>query len=207
MQEFQPIPVFVKQSNIDETIRQWDERKDYFQSIVNRYKALNILAPLLENDLVNMMNTPKEFIVNKITQGTDFNLGGLKLDAEKVFELVEKPAGSIEFIEFIEASKKQNSTEKWFYRHAYFFIVVDGLVEIKPEEIEKIKTQNTVFLSSQKDKDIYDLLASICSEINNLNKLQKINNIQDTLFRELIEINSNTGLTSIKDNFLTFYNK
>lgn len=207
MQEFQPIPVFVKQNEIDRVVQQWDERKDYFQSIVNRYKTLNIGAPMLENDLGHLMNTPKEFIVNKITQGTEFNLGGLKLDGEKAFDLLEKPAGTIEFIEFIETSKRKDSTEKWFYRHAYFFVVVDGLVEIKPEEFEKIKTQNTVFLSSQKDKDIYDLLSTICDSINSLNRLQGVDHFPEKLFTELLDINHNTGIATIKDNFLKIYSR
>lgn len=207
MQEFQPIPVFVKQNEIDRVVQQWDERKDYFQSIVNRYKTLNIGAPMLENDLGHLMNTPKEFIVNKITQGTEFNLGGLKLDGEKAFDLLEKPSGCIDFVNTIENAKKHDSSIKWFYRHAYFFVIVDGLVEIKPEEFEKIKTQNTVFLRSQKEKDIYELLSNLCESINALNELQTIHHIDDALFKQLIQTNSITGEVSIRENFLNIYNR
>lgn len=207
MPEFQPIPVFIKQSEIDHALQQWEERKDYFQSIINKYKLLNIEAPLLENDLGHLMNTPKEFIVNKITQGTEFNLGGLKLDGEKAFDLLEKPSGCIDFVNTIENAKKHDSSIKWFYRHAYFFVILDGLVEIKPEEFEKIKTQNTVFLRSQKEKDIYELLSNLCESINALNKLQTIHHIDDALFKQLIQTNSNTGEVSIRENFLNIYNR
>lgn len=207
MPEFQPITLFVNQGEIDLALRQWDERKDYFQSIVNKYKLLNIAAPLLENDLVEMMNAPKEFLVKKITEGNKLNIGGMKLEADKAFDLIEKPTGCIEFINTIENAKKHDSAIKYYYRHAYFFVIVDGLVEIKPEELEKITTQNTVFLRSQKEKDIYDLLSSLCESINALNKVQKINHIQDTLFRDLINVNPSTGHTSINESFLKIYNR
>lgn len=206
MSKFQPIPVFVKQGQIDQILNEWDERKNFFQEIVDRYKILNLTSPLHENDLVEMMNYPKEFIVKKITKANEFNLGGMKLDASKAFDLLEKPVGSVEFIEFIEASKRKEVPEKWFYRHAYFFVILDGLVEIKPDEIEKINNQQTVFLKCQKDKDIYDLLSTICNSINDLNKLQGVDHFPEKLFTKLLDINPNTGITSIKDEFLTIYN-
>ncbi len=206
MSEFQPIPVFKNEGQINQTLIQWDDKRDYFQAIVNQYKKLNIEAPLLQNDLVEMTNKPKDFLVKKITKGNGFSLGNIKLEADKAFDLLEKPDGSLEFIDFIEASKKQSNSEKWFFRHAYFFIITDGLVEIDPKELEKINTQNTVFLTSQKEKDIYDLLVSLCESINSLNKIQHINHVEEHIFTNLIEINPNTSFASIKDNFLKFYN-
>lgn len=207
MKEFQPIPVFVKESEINQELSQWDERRSYFQSIVNKYKALNIETPLLENDLVEMMNKPKEFLVKKFTKGNGVDFGGIKLEADKAFDLLEKPPGCIEFVEFIENSKLSDSPVKWYYRHAFFFNIVDGLIEIKPAEFEKVKKQYTVYLKSQKDKDIYDLLGSLCDSINSLNKIQHINHLDEHIFKNLIEINPKTSFASIKDSFLNFYNR
>lgn len=207
MSKFEPIAIFVKQSEMDAQLSQFNERKDYFQAIVNRYNQSELAEPLEVNDLYDLLNAPKLFILKKVTKGVDFNLGGIKLDDEKAFDLLEKPKGAVELVDYIEASKTATNSRKFFYRHANLFVIVDGLVELDPAELERIKTSFTVYLKTQKEKDIFDLLTSLCESINKLNELERLHHIDEKLFRDLIINNPNTETVSVRPDFLTIYNK
>lgn len=207
MTDFQPIAVFVKQSEMNTQLSQIDERKEYLQVIVDMYNQADISEPLQENDLFDLVNTPKDFLIKKITKDIEFNLGGLKLDAEKVFALLEKPKGTIELLEYIETSKSANDRTKFLYRHASQFVLIDGTVELSPTALESIEQSFTVYVKDQKEKDFFDLLTSICKSINDLKNIKRIYNIDEALFRDLIALDRHTETVSVNLNSLNFYRR
>lgn len=65
---------------------------------------------------------------------------------------------------------------------------------------------STVLLTSQKEKDIHEILVNITDCLNLLNELRQAHKISDELFSELMQIDLITGEASIKADFLTIYN-
>jgi hypothetical protein len=57
-----------------------------------------------------------------------------------------------------------------------------------------------------KVKQLEKLLQSTCDSINNVNELSERFNIDDNLFRNLLDTNKSTGKTFIKEGFLQIYN-
>lgn len=204
MAKFTPIPVFVDQSSIDNQVILYEERKSFFQTLADMYGNIENIEPLLENDLPALVNNPKQFFLNKL-KCNELSLGGLKIEDSKAFDMVEKPTGVLELIGYIEDSKKQQSANKYFSRHAALFAVNDGVVDIATKELERLNSQHTIFLNTQEEKDVYDLLMSVADKINILQETKRIWNIEDKFFTEIFKVERSTDKVSLNYDSLRLF--
>lgn len=93
---FEKVLLSKNQGAIDSEIFQLQPKKVYFQSFVDRLQTIGVIAA--DNDLETLFKNPKAYITDKLTAGEEMKVGGLTLNKEKLFDLIDKPAGTNEII-------------------------------------------------------------------------------------------------------------
>lgn len=201
MSEFKKIAIYVNEHQIGSSITPQENRFEYFQQLIDMYNNLNTGVVLKKNDLKALLNNPKEFIATRLIKDQEVSFGGLKLSLEKVFDIIEKPAGTDELIDKI-INDNQVKELMMNQRNVEYFEIENGdTVVINSEYLEKVTEQSTVYISNEKQQKAYESLQSIVQNLNELNTLKNGGYIQDLLFRDFLELNNSTGAVSINPYF------
>jgi hypothetical protein len=98
MSDFKKVAIYVNEQSIESLIAPHENRFEYFQQLVDMYNNLNTGVVLEKMDLVALVQNPKAFVSKRLIKDQEVSFGGLKLSLEKVFEILEKPAGTDELI-------------------------------------------------------------------------------------------------------------
>ncbi|PTD14376.1 hypothetical protein [Flavobacterium columnare] len=158
------------QYGIDNEISQLQSKKEYFQNYVN--KVIELGLQVQESDLEALFDNPKTYITAKITAGENLQVGSLTLNKEKLFDLIEKPAGTNELIESIEKDKQQQQVREQNVWFANRFHIENNVVTIKPEIADQIENRYSLFIENENQQTAYNKLTQIVQLINELNELE-----------------------------------
>jgi hypothetical protein len=150
-------------------LHQLEAKKQYFQNYVNKVIALGIIVN--ENDLIIMFENPKEYIVDKLTAGENMQVGGLKLNKEKLFDLIEKPAGTNEIIQSIEKDLMDRGIREHNIWSVKNFNVNANKVVVNPEYLENVNTRFSLFIENENQNKAYEKLQTIALLVNEINQL------------------------------------
>jgi len=165
------------------------------QKFIDKYNDIEGLPTLEENDIQELIRTPKTLFVRKLTNGESFVVGGLTITDDKVFELVEKPNGVLELIE--ELNNELNSSAhlnilNWIHN----LRIVNGKdLIISPAVVKSIEESNTIYLDTEKKQEVYDLLVNIADSLNKLNEHKSIH--PENFFENCIKLNSSRKFSII----------
>jgi len=123
--------------------------KALFQSLIKKYKEVEGLPELLQEDFINLFNSPKTLVAEKLIEKHNIKFeGDLKIKTSKVFELFDEPVGLAELIEhhktflseISEVLREGNNTGHYLMSVSPSdFELVNGNVEIKKEALEAIE--------------------------------------------------------------------
>ncbi|TRX37875.1 hypothetical protein FNW52_02960 [Flavobacterium sp. ZT3R18] len=195
MANFERVLLGRNEQQIRNELRMFEPRKEYFQKLVDKYAELG-LKSLQENDLIELLENPKSFITKQITADEILNIGGLRLNSEKLFDLIEKPAGTDEFINKIISDKQHRSTiEDYHFYLGYFIVGNENKIEVKPEIIERITENCSLYIETQNQLDGYNKVNELVQIINDLNQLTTKNKIgSDTELTELMVWTNGTNV-------------
>ena len=172
MNNFKKEVIYFNQNNYDNIINEMTQKIEFLQDFVDRYNAFNLL-PLNGFELQELFTNPKELLIKKITRGEKLNIGGLKMNDEKLFELLEKPKGMIELVDdLIEFSKDR--TKVSFYKVGNYSIENNKII-LSEERLTAYKEANTTYLTSQNQKNAFAIIENIITSLNQLKTLTNIN--------------------------------
>jgi hypothetical protein len=132
-----------------------------------------------------LFDHPKAFITDKLTQGETVKVGGLSLDKNKLFELLDKPQGTTAIIENILKDIEDRSKREFHIWKINNFIIENGNVIINPEYLEEINNRHSLFIETENQKTGFEKLQQIAKLLNEINDLH------------CDRINSNTGLNDL----------
>lgn len=171
-------------------------KKEYFQNYVNKVIAIGI--SLEENDLALMFENPKAYITEKLTASQNTQVGNLKLNKEKLFDLLEKPAGINELIQSIEKDLQDKGTREFHIWHVGCFKIIENLVVVTSEHLDHINTRFSLFIENENQKQAYEKLQGITKLINEINQLDGKKVSLDTELDDLIKKSDNGFVVNAK---------
>lgn len=148
--------------------------KPVFDGIVTAYNNLGISNGLQPGDLQLMILNPEHFLYDKITNGSQSTIGGIPINKQKAFEIIEKPAGCNEFIELVRTHQEQLDnaiahdprSRPWY--NAGTFDIDNGVAVIRPSVFDKVKEHRTFYVNSEKQQNHYDKLEALSKALNNV---------------------------------------
>ena len=198
---FEKVLLSKNQGAIESEVFKLQFPKNQFQSIVDRLQTVGIIAS--GNDLEALINNPKAYVTDKITAGEEMKVGGLTLNKEKLFDLIEKPIGTTEIIKDIERGNNEETTREGLYWLAGKFTVLEGIVTITPEELERINTSHSLFITSENQSQAFAKLNELKDVINQLNGLEVNNGGKisgGSNLSDYVVFDSSTGMHNVKPN-------
>lgn len=182
---FKKILIEKNEGAINGEMHQLQAKQEYFQNYVNKIIALGISVE--ENDLELMFENPKAYITDKITAGESMNVGGLQLNKEKLFDLIEKPAGTNELIQDITKDLSDKSTREFHIWSVKCFRISANSVSVNPAHLELINIRHSLFIKSENQKQAYEKLQGITKLINEINQLEGKKISMDTELDDLMK--------------------
>jgi hypothetical protein len=193
---FKKILIDKNDGAINSELHQLQTKKEYFQNYVNKVIALEI--SLEENDLSLMFENPKAYVTEKLTAGENMQVGNLKLNKEKLFDLIEKPAGTNELIESIEKDLQNTGVREFNIWHVGCFKIIENLVVVTPEHLDHINTRFSLFIENENQKQAFEKLQGITKLINEINQLDGKKVSLDTELDDLIKKSDNGFVVNAK---------
>jgi hypothetical protein len=161
------------QGAINSEIKQLEPKKNYFQNYVNRLNAVGIAVT--SRDLDALFDNPKAYVTDKLTAGEEMKVGGLTLNKEKLFELIEKPVGTNEIIADIVKDQQDASIREFNHWSVKSFEVINGTVTTTAATIEHINNRLSLFIDSENQQSAFNKLTELVKQINDLNGLELYN--------------------------------
>lgn len=202
MSEFKKVPIYVDTYKINSSIEPQENRIEYFQKLVTMYQTLNTGKPLQKNDLTALINNPKEFIAKRLIKEETLSIGGLKLNFEKMFDIIEKPTGTEELISKIINDSKVKELLITQRNAFYFDIENENTVVLSDKFLEQTTEQCTVYINTENQAKAYEVLNILAENINKLNDLKVGGHWQDNiLFEKFFDTNNATGNVKINPYF------
>ena len=181
-------PIFFDENKKNELLQPHEMSIDYFQNIVNNYNNLEI-DELAENDLIQLIENPKKFIAERIVKDENLSFGNLKIKFESLYEMIEKPNGTDEFINQIQNDKSDRN--KLTYHNSVQSLAIENgkKVIVSLTKINQVNEQSKVYLKTKAESDIYDSLIEIAKQYDKLKKYQfKEKELKDLIFNGFIRI-------------------
>lgn len=178
--EFTKILIQKNEGAISGAIAGLQTQKAYFQNYINKLIETGIHPK--EEDLKLLFENPKEYITSRLIERENPTFEGFRVQKDKLFELMEKPVGTVEIINAIEKDLQTSNIREFHIWRVNHFFIVNNLVELKPHFIEEIENMHSIFLTNENQKNIYNNLLNIAELLNEINNLggDKIS-INDTL--------------------------
>lgn len=167
---FEKILIEKNEGAITGELNQLEVKKQYFQNYVNKVLGLGLTVE--ENDLNLMFDNPKAYITDKLTAGENMQVGNLKLNKEKLFDLIEKPAGTNTLIQSIEKDLMDRNIREYNIWSVKVFSVIENEVVITPTHLEAINNRFSLFIENENQQQAYEKLQGIAVLVNELNQLQ-----------------------------------
>ncbi|QZL00103.1 hypothetical protein K5L04_10400 [Flavobacterium psychrophilum] len=173
--EFKKILISKNEGAISGELAQMKSHIDYFQGYINQVLALGLTVE--KNDLQLLFENPKVYLTGKITHGESMQVGGLKLNKEKLFELLEKPQGTNEFIEKISKDLQNQSIVQYHIFKVELFEINAERVVLKQIQLDHINKRFSLFIENETQQKAFNKLEQIAKLVNEINELDgtKIN--------------------------------
>lgn len=201
MSEFKKIAIFIDEDKISNSIQPQESRIEYFQNLVNMYEGLNTGEPLQKNDLTALIQNPKEFIAKRLIKEETVTIGGLKLNFEKMFDIIEKPQGTEELISKIINDSKVNELLITQRNVSYFEIENGNTVVLNSKFLEQTAEQCTVYIKTENELKAIEVLKIIAENFNILNGLYNGSHLQERVFEGFFNTNTATGNIAVNPYF------
>jgi hypothetical protein len=125
------------------------------------------------------------------------------LSFEKVFDIMEKPAGTDELINKIISDGKEFEFMMNQRNVNYFEIENGETVILKKEYLANITEQNTAYIVNEKQAKAYEDLQEFATIYNRLHNLKISNHFKDLLFEKLLDVHYRTGEATVNPYFTT----
>lgn len=167
------LKVDFEQKQYDKDLGIFEATKNELQKIINDIKTLNLNINLDNGDLETLINSPKIFFCNKLVdEGIIIN--GIKLNKEKIFDLMEIPNGLNNIIENIITLKNAVISK---IRNLYIenlntnFTITNGKVDISENTLSELKELHTIYLENENQIKVFNLLTEIKNKIEEIKEI------------------------------------
>lgn len=175
------LKVDFEQKQYDKDLGIFEATKNELQKIINDIKTLNLNINLDNGDLETLINSPKIFFCNKLVdEGIIVN--GIKLNKEKIFDLMEIPNGLNNIIENIITLKNAVISK---IRNLYIenlntnFTITNGKVDISENTLSELKELHTIYLENENQIKVFNLLTEIKNKIKEIKEIDPRCYIED----------------------------
>lgn len=166
--------IYFDKEKYEKQVRFFEDKIPFFKENISKYDSLGIGRPFQKEDFEKLFLIPEEFLFERLMEDKPLSVGGMAVNKQKLFELLDKPAGyhllSRKINEVLEkqlwfgSSQLPNYSRERFLE--FYEVHEDGNINLKEEEKEKIKSSNETYVSKEKSKETYNFFSDLCKLLN-----------------------------------------
>ena len=151
------ILMYTDMDRYNEQIRLKSVHLDKLTEILQAYNAMNI-GDITGNEFKRLVQNHASFIFDKMTNGQDVVIGGLKVNKAKAIEILEKPKGYDELQDKI--TRFQHSVPQW--HHHLSHIDIDGnSVVISQQCLDAELEASKIYAKTDNEKKALEIAQAI----------------------------------------------
>ncbi|MXS70266.1 hypothetical protein GSF70_03470 [Flavobacteriaceae bacterium W22] len=163
---------------------------DNAQIFIDKYKNIPLLPELVTADLVNLFFNPRTFFVEKLLEGEVFTIGKLSLNSEKVYDMMDRPAGLDKLVSELEALSSNANSNSKSWREIYlgrikYMDFLDGNIVPRQSYVDEQIELYSFYIETDNQHAALTLLNEITPKLNALFalKISNENTPLEDLFR------------------------
>ena len=176
------LKVDFKKNKHDEDLKKFENTKKELQKIITDIKGLELNITIENTDLDKLINSPKMFFCDKIVNES-IKVNGIKLNKEKIFDLMEIPEDINNIIEYIIRLKNDIIAGKqslYIENLNNDFTIINNEINISENALSELKEIHTIYLDNENQIKIFNLLTEIKEKIKAIKEIDpRYYNIED----------------------------
>lgn len=189
------LKVDFKKNKHDEDLKKFENTKKELQKIITDIKGLELNITIENTDLDKLINSPKMFFCDKIVNES-IKVNGIKLNKEKIFDLMEIPEDINNIIEYIIRLKNDIIAGKqslYIENLNNDFTIINNEINISENALSELKEIHTIYLDNENQIKIFNLLTEIKEKIKAIKEIDpRYYNIED-LFDDYYKVMGNSN--------------
>ena len=189
------LKVDFKKNKHDEDLKIFENTKKELQKIITDIKGLELNITIENTDLDKLINNPKMFFCDKIVNES-IKVNGIKLNKEKIFDLMEIPENINNIIEYITRLKNNVIAGKqslYIENLNNDFTIINNEINISENTLSELRETHTIYLDSENQIKIFNLLTEIKAKIKTIKEIDpRYYNIED-LFDDYYKVMGNSN--------------
>jgi hypothetical protein len=189
------LKVDFKKNKHDEDLKIFENTKKELQKIITDIKGLELNITIENTDLDKLINNPKMFFCDKIVNES-IKVNGIKLNKEKIFDLMEIPENINNIIEYITRLKNNVIAGKqslYIENLNNDFTIINNEINISENTLSELRETHTIYLDSENQIKIFNLLTEIKEKIKTIKEIDpRYYNIED-LFDDYYKVMGNSN--------------
>lgn len=189
------LKVDFKKNKHDEDLKKIENTKKELQKIITDIKGLELNITIENTDLDKLINSPKMFFCDKIVNES-IKVNGIKLNKEKIFDLMEIPEDINNIIEYIIRLKNDIIAGKqslYIENLNNDFTIINNEINISENALSELKEIHTIYLDNENQIKIFNLLTEIKEKIKAIKEIDpRYYNIED-LFDDYYKLMGNNN--------------
>jgi hypothetical protein len=189
------LKVDFKKNKHDEDLKKFENTKKELQKIITDIKGLELNITIENTDLDKLINSPKMFFCDKIVNES-IKVNGIKLNKEKIFDLMEIPEDINNIIEYIIRLKNDIIAGKqslYIENLNNDFTIINNKINISENALSELKEIHTIYLDNENQIKIFNLLTEIKEKIKAIKEIDpRYYNIED-LFDDYYKLMGNNN--------------
>ncbi len=139
-----------------------------------KYNEIAGLPPMITEDLVNFIKTPRSFFIKILTNGETLKIGSLDLDTTKVYDLLaNKPIEVENLVKELDSLNSDYLTVNNYFGELKFIEIKNGNLEVSSDYVEELNNTFTYYTESEDQQEALTIMNEVAAKLSELKQLQK----------------------------------
>lgn len=187
MSDFNKIKIQFNKEQFGRKLIDFEQKGEQIQIILNNLKDVAPEIIINNDNVVQLFDDPKIFLVDQLVK-EPMIIGGIELNKLKVFDLLS----CANDLSIIISKINQISVNL-----GHYIISQDGTIEIKEDFKQDLEYQYSLFITNEKQKQIYESIHIIKAEFEKIKALT--HRSEEKIFNDFFTLNSNGDLIEINN--------
>lgn len=135
-----------------------------------------------EDNVKTLLENPKQFVIDQLTKGAGCSFGGLKLNTNEAFKILEIPQEVKSIVEAIEDQKP-------ILPNYGVYKISNGQLVLSEKTIQNIEENSSVFITNTSQTEVWKAMQRVEDDLNIISKLSGKKCDKELLF-DLLGFNS-----------------
>lgn len=193
----EPFLIQFDKSIFESSVAAKNEEKERIEKAINAFAEAGF-GTFQNEDLTRLFFSTEKYLFEKFMEGRPLEVAGMKLNKQKMFDLLDKPASYYNIISLVDEAKKyigytlkfshSQLTPEQYIKSNFEFVPGKQLkLKIRDSVVEDLEASNKKHITTEKGMQLYNFAKGFCELVEKHNIIHKDMNrntfVDQMLFR------------------------